>query len=61
MTDDYIPKLGTATDKNIYTKVINNQRRFIDVLEGNGGSIYLNMRAAFWIKAFVNKHNGGEI
>lgn len=60
LTDDYIPKLGTATDKNIYTKVINNQRRLIDVLDGNGGSIYLNMRASFWIKAFVNKHNGGE-
>lgn len=60
LTDAYIPKLGTVTDNNIYRKVINNESRLIDVLEGNNGSIYLNMRAAFWIKAFVNKHNGGE-
>lgn len=60
-TDDYIPKLGTMTDNNIYEKVISNQVRLIDLLEENGdGSIYLNMRAAFWIKAFVSEHNGGE-
>ncbi|WP_233120157.1 HsdM family class I SAM-dependent methyltransferase [Tissierella creatinophila] len=59
-TDSYIPKLGTITDKDIYAKVINNESKLIDVMKGNQGSVYLNMRAAFWIKAFVNKHNGGE-
>src|SRR5699024_5501321 len=28
--------------------------------EGGNGKVYLNMRAAFWIKAFINKHNGSE-
>lgn len=61
LKDDYIPKLGTTTDNNIYKKVIRNEMRLIDLLEENGtGSIYLNMRATFWIKAFVKKHNGGE-
>ncbi|MGB4504881.1 MAG: N-6 DNA methylase [Syntrophaceticus sp.] len=61
LEDDYIPKLGTTTDNNIYKKVIRNEMRLIDLLEENGtGSIYLNMRATFWIKAFVKKHNGGE-
>ncbi|PKR84022.1 HsdM family class I SAM-dependent methyltransferase [Heyndrickxia camelliae] len=59
-TDSYIPKLGTITDKDIYAKVINNESKLIDAMKGNQGSVYLNMRAAFWIKAFVNKHNGGE-
>lgn len=59
-TDSYIPKLGTITDKDIYAKLINNESKLIDVMKGNQGSVYLNMRAAFWIKAFVNKHNGGE-
>lgn len=26
----------------------------------NGAPLYLNMRAAFWIKAFLNKHTGSE-
>jgi type I restriction-modification system DNA methylase subunit len=61
LTDGYIPKLGTKTDNNVYQKVIRNQMRLIDILEEDGdGPIYLNMRATFWIKAFINKHNGGE-
>lgn len=60
VTNNYIPKLETITDNDIYEKVTNNENRLIEALEGNDGSVYLNMRAAFWIKAFVNKHNGGE-
>lgn len=60
-TDQYIPKLGTINDINVYEKVIGNPEKLLDLLEENGdGAIYLNMRAAFWIKAFINKHNGGE-
>ena len=60
-TDQYIPKLGTIADINIYEKVIGNPEKLLDLLEENGdGAVYLNMRAAFWIKAFINKHNGGE-
>lgn len=60
LKDNYIPKLGNHTDNNIYEKVIDKQNRLIDMFEGNQASIYLNMRAAFWIKAFVTKHSGGE-
>ncbi|MDD2493932.1 MAG: N-6 DNA methylase [Epulopiscium sp.] len=60
-TDQYIPKLGTIADINVYEKVIGNPEKLLDLLEENGdGAVYLNMRAAFWIKAFINKHNGGE-
>lgn len=60
LKDNYIPKLGNHTDNDIYEKVIAKQNRLIDMFEGNQASIYLNMRAAFWIKAFVTKHSGGE-
>lgn len=60
LKDNYIPKLGNHTDNNIYEKVTDKQNRLIDMFEVNQASIYLNMRAAFWIKAFVTKHSGGE-
>lgn len=61
LTNDYIPKLGSSIDINIYEKAISNSQQLIQLLEEDGdGTAYLNMRAAFWIKAFINKHNGGE-
>lgn len=58
--DEYIPKLGTKLDTSIYRKVIANQTPIIHFLERDGEPIYLNMRAAFWIKAFLNEHAGSE-
>lgn len=58
--DEYIPKLGTKLDTSIYRKVIANQTPIINHLESEGEPIYLNMRAAFWIKAFLNEHAGSE-
>lgn len=58
----YIPKLGTNTDVSIYKKVCQAVGyKPIISLQGNGNeSVYMNMRAAFWIKAFRNCHDGSE-
>lgn len=58
--DKFIPKLGTKTDSDIYSKIISNEEDITSLFDGGEFSIHLNMRAAFWIKAFLNKHAGSE-
>lgn len=58
--DDYIPKLGTKTDISIYNKIQAKEHSLMNLIENGGEPIYLNMRAAFWIKAFLNPHIGSE-
>lgn len=58
--DEYIPKLGAKQDVSIYKKLIKLDTPIIDLLERDGEPLYLNMRAAFWIKAFLNEHTGAE-
>lgn len=58
--DEYIPKLGTRLDTSVYRKLIGFNASIINLLERNGEPLYLNMRAAFWIKAFLNEHTGSE-
>ena len=57
---DFIPKLGTQTDNNVYKKIQIYKTDLIKLLENNGNSVFLNMRAAFWIKAFLSQHSGSE-
>lgn len=60
--DDYIPKLGTPTDVAVYKKVChaNRRKRLIDLQAPGNATVYVNMRAAFWIKAFRQNHAGSE-
>lgn len=60
--DEFIPKLGTSIDNRVYQKVVNGRNRtaFIDLPRAGTDSVHLNMRAAFWIKAFLNPHDGSE-
>lgn len=58
--EDYIPKLGTAHDVSIYRKITRKHTKLSDLFNGNDFPIYLNMRAAFWIKSFLTQHNGSE-
>jgi len=58
--DDYIPKLGTKLDTSVYRKLTTFETPIINLLERDGEPLYLNMRAAFWIKAFLNEHAGAE-
>lgn len=55
INDNYYPKLGNELEQKIYYKVstgLNN----INSLIGNGNEkLYVNMRAAFWIKSFIKK------
>ena len=59
-TDEYIPKLGSKTDVNIYKKIVANKQSIQELMSNENESLYLNMRAAFWIKAFINSHDGAE-
>lgn len=58
--DEYIPKLGTNLDVRVYKKLTKAKTAIIDLLENEKHPLYLNMRAAFWIKAFLNEHSGAE-
>lgn len=61
-----IPKLGTKTDADIYRKLTGNPVPLSDLLKKgnvvqNGKpAVSLNMRAAFWMKAFLHEHAGSE-
>ena len=57
---DFIPKIGNKTDSDVYKKIVAHKTELIKLLEKNGSSVFLNMRAAFWIKAFLSQHNGAE-
>ncbi|WP_182186691.1 HsdM family class I SAM-dependent methyltransferase [Pectinatus frisingensis] len=58
--DEYIPKLGTRLDTSVYRRLTGFNTSIINRLEKNGEPLYLNMRATFWIKAFLNEHAGAE-
>ncbi len=58
--NDFIPKLGTRIDCSIYEKIINNSLSFMDLISNESVPIYINMRATFWIKAFLSNHNSAE-
>lgn len=65
--EKFIPKLGTIEDKSIYEKIINKTESITKIILDpkkndviNKPSLYLNMRAAFWIKAFLTEHTGNE-
>lgn len=60
VTDECIPKIGTTVDSSIFRKVTTRSRVLSNVLTAGKYPIYLNMRAAFWIKAFRNEHISGE-
>jgi type I restriction-modification system DNA methylase subunit len=58
--EEYIPKLGSLYDQIVYKKVTENQKSLFTLLTEGDVPVYLNMRAAFWIKAFREEHNSGE-
>ena len=60
--DEYIPKLGTEFDAEIYKKIRKTRGRKSLAMMTDAGddNVYVNMRAAFWIKAFRAKHTGSE-
>lgn len=58
--EDYIPKLGNEMEVSIFDKIVSKEIKLYDALQSGTESIYLNMRAAFWIKAFMQEHNSGE-
>lgn len=59
---NFIPKLGNDLDVSIYEKLLqnNDKESLLEMFTPGSGKIYLNMRATFWIKAFLNKHIGSE-
>lgn len=58
---DFIPKLGNVTDKKIFNKVYSKEGGFYKLSNDKEPfKLYLNMRAAFWVKCFLNKKNSSE-
>jgi hypothetical protein len=59
---DFIPKISNEVERSIFVKVYNPMKDngILTKLIDNGQAIYLNMRATFWIKAFLGKHEGAE-
>lgn len=60
VAEGYIPKLGTALDVSVYRKIISQKTPLMDWMKAGADPVYLNMRAAFWMKAFRGAHSGGE-
>lgn len=60
--EEFIPKLGTSTDLSIYKKIARQHTyHSLSTFATRGGNkVFVNMRAAFWIKAFLNEHDGAE-
>ena len=57
---DFVPKLGTEFDLKIFKKIL-NQKKIYDFKKQIGeNKLYLNMRACFFIKAFISPHMTGE-
>ncbi len=60
--DEFIPKIGTQMDVDIYKKVSNpiTTRSIYDVSRRGSESVYLNRREAFWMKAYRTKVDDPE-
>lgn len=57
---NFIPKLGNSKDKKIFEKVYSTDNSIVDNYTLDGRALHLNMRATFWIKAFIGEHTGSE-
>lgn len=60
IASNFIPKIGNREDSAIFRKVYSTTNTITDYYDTNGNSIYLNMRATFWIKAFLEEHGSAE-
>lgn len=58
--DEYIPKLGTQIDIDVYKKIEKQESSIINLMKSGSNNLYLNMSATFWIKAFMNEHISSE-
>ena len=50
--NDFYAKIGNDVELSIFDKVI-NQEKELNLDEGGNSSLFLNMRATFWIKSFT--------
>lgn len=64
---DFIPKIGSAQDSSVFTKIMSQKKELGSLIldpkkhnTTNSPKLFLNMRACFWIKAFLDEHNGNE-
>ena len=57
---EFIPKIGTKIDIEIYKKIFSKQISLSELFLSEGAPFYLNMRATFWIKAFLKCHFSSE-
>lgn len=62
INDSFYPKIGNNIENNIYKKVLfDGKNNILNLtIQQSEWSIFLNMRACFWIKAFSFKQNSNE-
>lgn len=60
MEDDFIPKIGSEIEMSIYKKIKSEKLPVIELFDDGEFELFLNMRATFWIKSFLNEHPGSE-
>lgn len=60
VTDAFIPKIGNKLEQKIFKKVYSTKNSIYSRINDTGKPLYLNMRATFWLKAFLNEHKGSE-
>ncbi len=60
INSNFIPKIGNKNDSDIFEKVYSTKNTILENLSDTGSKIFLNMRATFWIKAFLSEHLGSE-
>lgn len=57
----FIPKLGNETEECIYRKIAGCGTSFAKLVKKDEQyPVYVNLRAAFWMKAFLSPHTGGD-
>lgn len=59
--NEFIPKIGNEIELSIYNKIRSSYKNnLISIQKQDGKSVFLNMRACFWIKAFCKAKNSKE-
>ena len=59
--EKFIPKIGNEIEERIYRKVRGQAVPFEDFMKRGGDfPVYLNLRAAFWMKVFTTVHQGAD-
>lgn len=55
INDNYYPKIGNDLEQKIYHKISKGLHNLNSLIGSGNEKLYVNMRAAFWIKSFITQ------